>query len=131
MKNVKKSSILTFLLLLGAIFSFDASAISRDEMYSMARLAANKAAEAEMNKISPNTGKDPNYELIYDSFTYSGGVIECSVNLSWSAKNQMIFGTRKTCRCMAKMKIYSDGSYSYSVVSTNDWYDVCKRSHLF
>ena len=132
MKNVQKSTILTFLLLLGCFCSLDASAQTNDEILSIVRASAKSAACQVMQKVSPNTGQSPDFEIDYESVVYDSNArqIECNVILSWSAKQYMLSFTRDTCKTWGKLYVnLSDGSSKYVAKGENNWFVKCANSH--
>lgn len=136
--RVSKSSlslVFLFALICGNL-STQASAQSRGEVVSIARKAAAQAAFKMMKTISPNTGKDADYELDYESIMYDPHAkeIECRTEVYWSAKEYVLSSGRNMCVVYGKLYIdLSKGKYNISSrfvpLKKNAWTEVCADSH--
>ena len=132
----KNRLLLSFWILAIGCLSFNAMAYSEDELVSIARKAAYSAANDVMGKVSPNTGRDADYDLDYQSIIYDPyeKEIECRVTLTWSAKKYMISTTRRTCETEGKLYINlsrgkSNMRVRYVSKNENDWFKECASSH--
>jgi len=132
----KERLLFSFLVLLIGSLCFNASAYSNDELVSIARKASKDAAYKMSVKVSPHTHEDADYDIDYDSFYYDSyeKELEFQVTLSWSAKDQMFFGTRDICKTWGKMYVdLSNGKNKMNVrfvpKGKNHWCGVCEDSH--
>ena len=132
----KNRLLLSFLILVLGCLSFNAMAYSEGELVSIARQAAKKAAYTAMRKVSPHTGMDQDYDIDYESIIYDPyeKELEFQVTLSWSAKNQMLFGSRDICKTWGKIYVdlsrgKSEMEARYVSKGKNHWCQVCEDSH--
>lgn len=130
MVKLKKFLLLVGILLLGALQQ--ANAQSQEKIVSMVRKAALAASEQIMKKVSPNTGRDNDYDINYESIAYDkyAQEVECQVVLSWSAKEYMLSLTRDTCQTWGKLYINLEtGSSRFISKGENSWFKTCADSH--
>lgn len=132
----KNRVLLSFLIFAIGCLSFSSMAYTRDELSSIARKASLAAAKTAMATVSPNTGMDPDYDVDYESIKYDSYAkeLEFQVTLSWSAKNQMLFGTRDICKVWGKIYVDLSGGKSemksrFICKEKNHWTEVCENSH--
>lgn len=123
--------VVTLLSCLGSL-----SAQNKEELISIARQAGMQAAFQMMKEISPNTGKEHDYDLDYESVIYDpyAKEIECKVVTSWSAKEYMLSFKRDICKVWGKL--YIDLSQGKNKIKTrfipkgkNAHAEACARSH--
>jgi hypothetical protein len=95
-------------------------------------------AEKIMKEISPHTGRNSDYDLVYESIIYDSyeNEIECAVTLSWEAKKTMLFSHYEKCIIEGKLYIYLEEKDSSGNVKTkfipkwqNNWAKECAASH--
>lgn len=135
MKSFKGLFAAVMILLLGAAGNL-ASAQSQGEVVSIARRAALSAARDLMDKVSPNTGRDADFDIDYESIVYDpyAKEIECNVTLSWTAKQYILSSSRRTCETWGKLYIDLSNGESrmksrYVSKGTNSWFQTCADSH--
>ena len=94
--------------------------VAQNQVVSMARKYSNAMAEQMMKEISPNTGKNSDYDLNYESIIYDsiGGEIECLVRLTWDAKKTMLFSDYKQCVVDGKLYVYLNEKDIYGKIKT-------------
>lgn len=132
-----KNSIITFMLLLGSFSNFEVSAITQDEIIGIAKHAACTACIRVMDLVSPGTGRDPDYEIDYESIVYdiNANQLLCDVQLSWVAKPYMLFsGTKEQMTNRTWGKLYvdiTDGSIKYVSERENDYLIKCAGNSFF
>ncbi len=129
-----KSSVISFLLLLGSFIIFDVSAITQEEIIGIAKSAAYIACKHVTALVSPGTGLDSNYEMDYESIVYdtNANQLLCDVQLSWVAKPYMLFtGTKEQMTNRTWGKLYvnvTDGSIKYVSERENVYLTKCAES---
>lgn len=131
-----KKTIFLFTILL--IVSVSVNAQDQNPVASLARKYSSAMAEKLMKEISPNTGKNSDYDLDYESIIYDSyaNEIECLVHLTWDAKKTMLFSDYKQCAVDGKLYIYLDEKDKYGNIKTkfvpkwqNEHAKDCAASH--
>ena len=132
----KERLLLSFLVLLIGSFCFNALAYSDGELFSIARHASKIAAQKMSAKVSPNIYDNPDYDIDSGTIKYNTEAqkLEFHVKLSWSAKNQLFFGTRDICETWGKMYVdLSNGTNEMKArfvpEGKNHWCEVCEKTH--
>ena len=132
----KNRLLLSFLILVLGCLSFNAVPYTADELVSIARQAAKKAAYTVMNKVSLGTGMDQDYDIDYESIIYDPyeKELEFQVTLSWSVMRHMLFCSRDTCKTWGKNYVdlsrgKSEMEARYVSKGKNHWCQVCEDSH--
>ena len=132
----KNRVLLLFLIFAIGCLSINVMAYTANEHARIARKAAWMAVNKAMSRISPGTGKDPDYELDEKSIKYDSSKyeLEFHVTLMWSAKKPVLFGARETCKTWGKIYVdLSNGDSRmkarYISEGNNDWCQECQELH--
>ncbi|MDR0604670.1 MAG: hypothetical protein LBG80_10245 [Bacteroidales bacterium] len=126
------------ILIISCLVALATTTLNAQEYISKARKYSKSLSEKLMKDYSPNTGRNNDYDLDYESIIYDSHAneIECLVEITWEAKKTILFSHYDKCIVKGKLYIYLNEQDRYGNVKTkfvprelNEWAKQCASSH--